>query len=1149
MAIYSIYIQNYMTYSNSGRDTYHTTKTLVYQIPITNPDYAFIDPVVKTEMGKAGSMEFSVLPNHPYYNCWAQMKTLVWVEMGNDVLFRGRVLTIDLSPFDGTKKIHCEGDLAFLMDSLQELTHEADRSEISCEDYLENLIDAHNDQVDSYKKIYLGQVPGKYSSGIHSAQKLDPPDKKYGSGSWETTMDALEELTSDYGGYLRTRWTNGYCYLDWLDCFFDRNQHTESIALGKNLIELNCTTEVENIFTVLVPVGSKNSDEIYIDGYGYSGSSTWSGKYITVPDLVRLADEGVIDSSDLSLGYHTREDYATSVARYGYIYKTQKFENANTQAKLFEYATDWMLHNYMGGLTSFSVTALDLHHLNPNVYTRKYMVGDQVEIEYPDPMRGVDGNSPLVSQMLTIMSMEYNLHNPEKNSYTIGIPNQTISKTYGTASSSSSSSSKDPDENKDPLTSAQEKLGEVDSTLWDIVWNAYYNNDQYSAYDADGVESIIMSQYVFLQKATSSGSYEQVMLDGMNGKINISEYTQSHPEYPYVESLMTSYYGSGIKFLAGATSSTPGTTVAQIIGGSVGAGEFDASKMLLGQDGAGNGVAISLDGLTGLFSMFGLDSSTGNFFESINIDSFQQFLKFFKKPEAGDDPDNPTVTAEVNGEDGTAGFGGTRETGTGNPKFDVTLSKPVTYTGSDGHTYTIEGCVAAKDFHLASVPSFVSEFAYIDTVVVRDLYAAKGSIDALTASDISATKINTDKIGAKRMYAGDMTLTTSYGDGAITAYDYKLHFPGSGELVHLGDCFSSAEFHAGDGSSSYPDSGKIYLRLLRVGSGEQIINFNMAATQYYIDAVAAANSDGWTGCRNTIKLNWSTTQTLDPGGSRTVQAMCKATPSATEWSTISNDYTTSVTIQARNLRLRTPATAVKPSTSSQTITPGSDSGGTPYDGLAKVVVAAAALENAGTITPTTTNQTITPSGSNIGLSKVVVKGSSNLVAENIKYGKTIFGVEGSLQLRDGGTITPNTGDQTIEPGTGYWGLSQVKVKGSSNLTAENIKSGVSIFGVSGTYSGSGGGNFTGDDVELVGPTDATVLNSRPTTNSYPIDKGMTSVSGTVWGKMASDGKWHNLRTFSISVPAWAVTELYNKPVGGSYTRLNPHRLYYFEESN
>lgn len=57
------------------------------------------------------------------------------------------------------------------------------------------------------------------------------------------------------------------------------------------------------------------------------------------------------------------------------------------------------------------------------------------------------------------------------------------------------------------------------------------------------------------------------------------------------------------------------------------------------------------------------------------------------------------------------------------------------------------------------------------------------------------------------------------------------------------------------------------------------------------------------------------------------------------------------------------------------------------------------------------------------------------------------GASPTLQSR---TVTPSSSQQTIYPQSGYDALSSVIVNGDSNLVSGNIKSGVSIFGVTGT---------------------------------------------------------------------------------------------------
>ena len=49
---------------------------------------------------------------------------------------------------------------------------------------------------------------------------------------------------------------------------------------------------------------------------------------------------------------------------------------------------------------------------------------------------------------------------------------------------------------------------------------------------------------------------------------------------------------------------------------------------------------------------------------------------------------------------------------------------------------------------------------------------------------------------------------------------------------------------------------------------------------------------------------------------------------------------------------------------------------------------------------------------------------------------------------------PSAVDQTIRPVEGFY-FSEVRVPGDANLIADNIKSGVTIFGVEGALTGSG----------------------------------------------------------------------------------------------
>lgn len=66
-------------------------------------------------------------------------------------------------------------------------------------------------------------------------------------------------------------------------------------------------------------------------------------------------------------------------------------------------------------------------------------------------------------------------------------------------------------------------------------------------------------------------------------------------------------------------------------------------------------------------------------------------------------------------------------------------------------------------------------------------------------------------------------------------------------------------------------------------------------------------------------------------------------------------------------------------------------------------------------------------------------------------------VAGTLRLQTK-TVTPEASQQTVMPDSGYDGLSSVTVNGDADLVAGNIRNGVEIFGVTGTY-GSGSASY------------------------------------------------------------------------------------------
>ena len=116
-----------------------------------------------------------------------------------------------------------------------------------------------------------------------------------------------------------------------------------------------------------------------------------------------------------------------------------------------------------------------------------------------------------------------------------------------------------------------------------------------------------------------------------------------------------------------------------------------------------------------------------------------------------------------------------------------------------------------------------------------------------------------------------------------------------------------------------------------------------------------------------------------------------------------------------------------------------------------------AYNGSNSITPGASAQTL----SLAGLANITINGDANLKAANIKSGVSIFGITGSYSGQSystysgATTITPSSSNQYFYT-NGYVVNSNLKVNGDSDLKAANIKNGVSIFGVTGRYEGDTG---------------------------------------------------------------------------------------------
>ena len=358
------------------------------------------NPKVTLEMGKAGAFQFELPSSNLFYNKLQQMRTVVTVVYEGVEIFRGRVLTNNRS-FGNVRSVYCEGDLAYLVDSVQKGT----KFNGKAHDLFRKIIEGHNARVDDYKKFTVGNITVENRDVILSGkseeiEKYDTRKFNYKQialnsivDDWMNSFDYIEDVLISYcGGYLRTRREGSTTYIDYL-ADYDRVS-PQMIEFGTNLLDISEEIDPDEMFTVLIPLGDENltlaklgTASIYGARIQYGGGS----------------DE-IVDTE--------------AVARYGRIVKTHVFDNVNNRQTLLENALRYF-DEHSAMKTTYTAKAVDWHLINSD--TDSIYVGDKVYVYTP---------THDLTDLLTCTKIEYDLANPGNSSYTFGNPKQTLTERY-----------------------------------------------------------------------------------------------------------------------------------------------------------------------------------------------------------------------------------------------------------------------------------------------------------------------------------------------------------------------------------------------------------------------------------------------------------------------------------------------------------------------------------------------------------------------------------------------------------------------------------------------------------------------------------------------------------------------------------------------
>lgn len=139
--------------TQSGVDTWVTKACIYDPVDITDTK-KLINPTLTREVGKAGSLEFTLPLGNVAHSALQKLMTVVEVQQDGKQIWQGRVMNHE-QDFLVRQKVYCEGEMAYLNDS-GAAPYSA--RNVSFSQFLEWVCANHNAQVDSFKAFTPGKV-------------------------------------------------------------------------------------------------------------------------------------------------------------------------------------------------------------------------------------------------------------------------------------------------------------------------------------------------------------------------------------------------------------------------------------------------------------------------------------------------------------------------------------------------------------------------------------------------------------------------------------------------------------------------------------------------------------------------------------------------------------------------------------------------------------------------------------------------------------------------------------------------------------------------------------------------------------------------------------------------------------------------------
>ena len=348
---------------------------LLFDAALDDETHSIYSPRLDIDIDGAGSFSFVMPPGHALYDGIRKLKSIITVQMDDEIIFRGRAVDDERDTWN-QKNVYCEGDRSFLLDSVAKPYSYTG----NVQEFFRQLISSHNDQVDEEKRFTDGRI-----TAVSDSLTMEAEDDDY-SDTWARMED---RLLGAYGGYIKTRTEGGVTYLDWLSRYGDAGE--QEIEFGVNLLDLTDKLDSSQVFTCLIPLGESAVDE--------NGD--------TLPPVSIASVNGGVE--------YIQDDEA--VALYGKIWRTQTWDYVNDPAELLEKAREYMKTGI--SVQTLTLQFVDMHFTDES--RKQVFIGDHPRIL--SKPHGLD-----ISPICVKVSLD--LYNPEKSTYTFGEAPKTLTENF-----------------------------------------------------------------------------------------------------------------------------------------------------------------------------------------------------------------------------------------------------------------------------------------------------------------------------------------------------------------------------------------------------------------------------------------------------------------------------------------------------------------------------------------------------------------------------------------------------------------------------------------------------------------------------------------------------------------------------------------------